>query len=411
MAVSVGRTTPRGLHKARSNGSRPVVEAPVGAVELRCAVESERASFPQVFKAYWLAESHGEHRRWTEEMAAAAPWYRELFCDLLPAFECAHGPVEMSFYADDMPGAVVLNRGRATACGAVLAADLHAVVWWEELTFNAHVARTLFSDLMQLRDRVTSFIPCDKTPRPVTPLWNGKRDDKAPKERHRLLHEIYFIACDLIASLECEQKSHSARNERAAGDGATGADPSARHIGEVVDLKARLATAEANYRGASKRIGERWFLPGIRIGGLVAAILLAGFAALSTFVLHWDDVWAATAAAGVAGAIVSVLQRMTSGSLAISAEADPQMVLTIGYCRIALGVGLGVISYVLVGGGLVALSPPSGSTPALYFAAIAFIAGFSERFARDMLAAPTHLLDGLKGTQPAPAPSPAPAAH
>ena len=34
---------------------------PVGAVELRRAVENGRASFPQLFKAYWLAERHGPH--------------------------------------------------------------------------------------------------------------------------------------------------------------------------------------------------------------------------------------------------------------------------------------------------------------------------------------------------------------
>jgi hypothetical protein len=372
---------------------------PVGAVELRRAVENGRASFPQLFKAYWLAERHGPHRRWGAEQERDAPVYRQLFCDLLPAFEAAHGPVEMSFYADGMPGAVALDRGGT-------ASDVHAIVWWEELTFNAHVARTLFSDLMQLRDRVTSFIPCEE----------GSPPDKAPEERNRLLHEIYCIGCDLIASLECEQTTRDAAQSAPGGGAphaATGSetDPSARHLGEVADLRARLAIAEANYQSASKRIGQRWFLPGIRRGGLAAAALLGVFAILSKLVLHWDDVWAATAAAGVAGAVVSVLQRMTSGSLAISAEADPHMVRTIGYCRIALGVGLGVISYVLVGGGLVALRPPSGSTPALYFAGIAFIAGFSERFARDMLAAPTHLLDGLKGTKPAPAPSPAPAAH
>jgi hypothetical protein len=378
---------------------------PVGAVELRRAVENGRASFPQLFKAYWLAERHGPHRRWGAEQERDAPVYRQLFCDLLPAFEAAHGPVEMSFYADGMPGAVALDRG-GTASDASLAADVHAIVWWEELTFNAHVARTLFSDLMQLRDRVTSFIPCEE----------GSPPDKAPEERNRLLHEIYCIGCDLIASLECEQTTRDAAQSAAGGGAAHAApgsetDPSARHLGEVADLRARLAIAEANYQSASKRIGQRWFLPGIRRGGLAAAALLGVFAILSKLVLHWDDVWAATAAAGVAGAVVSVLQRMTSGSLAISAEADPHMVRTIGYCRIALGVGLGVISYVLVGGGLVALRPPSGSTPALYFAGIAFIGGFSERFARDMLAAPTHLLDGLKGTKPAPAPSPAPAAH
>jgi hypothetical protein len=38
------------------------------------------------------------------------------------------------------------------------------------------------------------------------------------------------------------------------------------------------------------------------------------------------------------------------------------------------------------------LLPPDDSSRALFYAGIAFLAGFSERFARDMMAAPTQLL-------------------
>jgi hypothetical protein len=374
---------------------------PVGAVELRRAVENGRASFPQLFKAYWLAERHGRRGGWGADQKCDAPYYRRLFRELLPVFERAHGPVEMSFFADGMPGAVALNRFGGTARDASLASDAHAIVWWEEVSFDAHAARTLFSALMQLRDRVTSFIPGGASRR---------RRDKSAQERHHLLHEIFCIACDLVASVEREQATHSVAET--AGDGrdgaALGADPSARHLGEVVDLRARLAVAQANYEAASRRIGERWFLPGVRDGGLVVAALLVAFAFASQRA-GWDPVWAATAAAGVAGAVVSVLQRMTTGSLAVCAEADPKMVRTVGYCRVLLGVILGVVSYVLVGGGLLALGSPDGRPRVLYFAGIAFVAGFSERFARDMLAAPTELLSGPNSPKAAPRPSAAPA--
>jgi hypothetical protein len=57
---------------------------------------------------------------------------------------------------------------------------------------------------------------------------------------------------------------------------------------------------------------------------------------------------------------------------------------------------LGVVSYVLVAGGLISLEPPGDGSAPLFFAGIAFLAGFSERFARDMMAAPSQLLEGDK---------------
>jgi hypothetical protein len=92
------------------------------------------------------------------------------------------------------------------------------------------------------------------------------------------------------------------------------------------------------------------------------------------------------------GAVLSVLQRMTSGSLAICAEADRKLVWRLGLFRPLIGAIIGVVSYVMLNGGLIALHPPNDSSQPLFFAGVAFIAGFSERFARDMLAAPTQLL-------------------
>jgi hypothetical protein len=40
--------------------------------------------------------------------------------------------------------------------------------------------------------------------------------------------------------------------------------------------------------------------------------------------------------------------------------------------------------------------PPGDAAAALFFAGTAFLAGFSERFARDMMAAPSQLLEGDK---------------
>jgi hypothetical protein len=65
----------------------------------------------------------------------------------------------------------------------------------------------------------------------------------------------------------------------------------------------------------------------------------------------------------------------------------------LGAIRPVIGAVLGVASFVLVNGGLLSLAPPAAiSNHTLYFAGIAFLAGFSERFAQDMLVAPSGLL-------------------
>jgi hypothetical protein len=52
-------------------------------------------------------------------------------------------------------------------------------------------------------------------------------------------------------------------------------------------------------------------------------------------------------------------------------------------------------------GEVVSLSPPDNGSEALFYAGIACLAGFSERFARDMMAAPTQLLSAAQSGETA----------
>jgi hypothetical protein len=133
--------------------------------------------------------------------------------------------------------------------------------------------------------------------------------------------------------------------------------------------------------------------------GIAATVALLAVLAVITIWKDIDAAWLATAGAGMVGAVLSVLQRMTSGSLSVSAEADRGLVWKVGLCRPLVGLTLGVVSYVLLVGGLVSLSPPDNVSEPLFFAGIAFLAGFSERFARDMMAAPTRLLSAAQGDE------------
>jgi len=94
--------------------------------------------------------------------------------------------------------------------------------------------------------------------------------------------------------------------------------------------------------------------------------------------------------AGGLGALVSAMSRISGGHFALASDFGARYPLFLGVLRPLIGSVFGLAIYFLFASGLVTISdlPPKGGDPntRLYFyAALAFIAGFSERWARDML--------------------------
>lgn len=121
-------------------------------------------------------------------------------------------------------------------------------------------------------------------------------------------------------------------------------------------------------------------LPAAAVTWLIVGLLLAGGTS-------WESVvpLLLTALTGGLGAIVSVLQRMTSGTLALEPDVGRRLLTIVGAVRPLLGALLGGILYVLLFGEVINLNPPNGVPSNYWYAGLAFFAGFSERFAQDML--------------------------
>jgi hypothetical protein len=115
------------------------------------------------------------------------------------------------------------------------------------------------------------------------------------------------------------------------------------------------------------------------VGGLFALGLLA-HAHFGTEPLLYTPL-----AAGL-GAFVSVLARMTRGQLRLSNESGRTIMRLLGLIRPLLGALFGAAIYVMVSGGLLTISPPKPGRDVFFYLGIAFVAGFSERFAQDMVA-------------------------
>jgi hypothetical protein len=96
---------------------------------------------------------------------------------------------------------------------------------------------------------------------------------------------------------------------------------------------------------------------------------------------------AGTLIAGALGSVVSVLVRMTRGRLQLDYEAGKSVLRLLGAVRPFVGAVFASALILLVEGGLLPLKIPDESTQRTAFAlGLAFLAGFSERWAQDMLA-------------------------
>ena len=117
------------------------------------------------------------------------------------------------------------------------------------------------------------------------------------------------------------------------------------------------------------------------------ALAVLGTVAIALFTPLLDEAATVSVLGGAAGAVVSVMNRMTSGSLKVRPEAGTKTIRALGFMRPAIGAVFGAVIYLFLDGGIVqVLSPPDGGENLAFYAALGFISGFSERFAQDVIA-------------------------
>ena len=167
----------------------------------------------------------------------------------------------------------------------------------------------------------------------------------------------------------------------------------ASNLREVTEAKFRtdLAIIEDYVAAAAQRRAQLTYLQGML---LVVMATFAASAGIAWVTLGSRDLLAGTELVpaalflGSLGAVVSVMQRLTQGKLRIRLEAGLTAVRLLGFFRPFVGSILAFAALILVLGGLVPLAPPTDPAGrAFFFGGLAFLAGFSERFAQDMIGA------------------------
>ncbi|HEY7077325.1 MAG TPA: hypothetical protein VH418_18240 [Solirubrobacteraceae bacterium] len=170
---------------------------------------------------------------------------------------------------------------------------------------------------------------------------------------------------------------------------------------ELETLQNELAEAERYYQRAAQRQSQLEYFVGMLMALATAGVLIALLALLMVNPL--DHPLGVSLIAGGIGGVLSVMTRMTSGRLHVRAEAGKWAIRTLGGIRPIVGAAFGAAVYLLLAGGVIDFfEPPKTGDTTLFYAGLAFLAGFSERFAQDAIAGATTKLGGgaAPGDQP-----------
>ena len=173
----------------------------------------------------------------------------------------------------------------------------------------------------------------------------------------------------------------------------SGRAKSDRAVAEVERLaKEQLAKIETYYHDAAVRSGQIVYLSGMLLGMIPTALLV-----VLALVLRLADPSNTSVrqgilcfAAGSVGALMSVMSRMNSGKVKVDWEFGKDTLRTVGALRPFVGAVFGLITFFALKSGVLALDITNHESKSTYFYILfAFAAGFSERFAQDMLAGST----------------------
>ncbi len=335
--------------------------------EYDSAIEKNKASFVQLVEAYYY-----QKEEWNEDDPHNyRMYYRRYYPKLVDAFEHEHGAITHFYASSQVMVASVLTDND----------EIHMVTG---LVGN----RGLELEIRKL------LAQCEKLSIDAHQLPEGR-------DRRTSMEMIYSVVSDSIGVLD------NAKQEEETTDNMKVYSPVLDH------LRNELGYARRYYERCTQRNAQFKYFAGMVLGLLV----LAGI----VFLIAWaisrvgnPDLAPVTflgslsLVAGGTGAMVSVMSRMTFGRLTLQYQAGSILLYLLGAFRPLIGGIIGLALNVLIVGTLLPIAQPAEVAKQVYFyLGIAFIAGFSERWAQDMLAvAKGSASPGASSTSQSESPSP-----
>jgi hypothetical protein len=192
---------------------------------------------------------------------------------------------------------------------------------------------------------------------------------------HRILvQSLFSVVVGLLATL--------------AAAGGMAPDARSRRVGSAVRAADReLAALSRFVQVSARRSALGLYLAGLPAGAGIVYTLVE-FAARSATIgsIVENRQLPICLASGAIGAVISVMARVSRGER-VDVDSDKSKLVTLlaGSFRPVIGAVFGAVLYVLVNGGLLPLIVPDGDKKCLFFAGLAFLAGFTERWAQDTI--------------------------
>ncbi len=153
----------------------------------------------------------------------------------------------------------------------------------------------------------------------------------------------------------------------------------------AVSAQRRLDDIETYVDGVELQTAVRRYLYGLPLGFAVVVPLVLMFGDLVAHIDADPSRFRAVALAGGLGSITSVMMRITTGqSLTVDPRQGPIVTVVSGAFRTLVGSVFGIALYVLVEGDLIPIDDVVANQ-SMFYAGLAFLAGFSERWAQDTI--------------------------
>jgi hypothetical protein len=351
---------------APSNQFRAVFENREAALQLasdmRTAFDDGGATFSQLFFAYYAKNPARTDDPAERTILSDAMAY--LLGELWTQFERDNGKIRDQYWCSEIRAAVVYTlRDPKRGEGA----GFHTTVNWRP-TDQAVVKQTIVLDELEL---ATRFLPEGVT-------------------RTRSVKLVYDAFSSALGAM----------------DHAPGSVTPEQQAAELDVVKEQVSLARRFFQSAGARYAQSVYLRGMLLSFLpmLALISVAGtfFWALG---MSSADVPTRTAGwmlGGSIGAMLSVLVRITREDFKLNWEATREELLTAGAIRPIVGGVLGAAVPMLIIGGLAAvtaeLSAADDAKSRFADLALALAAGFSERWAPDLIAKQPTVLGARDAT-------------
>ena len=368
---------------------------PTGVDEYDDAIEKKAVSLDHLVDAL-------ERKRAGKDDEQSRAHYARCFVELKSAYRKQES-VEESYFCQNIAGGAVLTaaRDRTSSLASVpgspqgdqCAGPLRRGIRWlrgcrQHVRHDIHVRYPTSSVLAVTPDFAGVMWRCLALSKQAAQLLRTKNSVAV----HRTTYSIIVYLLSVLDTVDS-----------ADSDPATEKDRKHRIQSAIEDAREQLRNARRQFE-ASARWGSRYAYTNGMVFGVFA---LTSVAAAAFWLLPSRSALVQTlvavVATGAMGAAVSVMTRMSSNSFYLDPLAEHKALWILGAFRPCIGALFGVAMFLIVEGGMLDLIPQSveaagPSKRLLFFSALAFVAGFSERFAKGVITAAEGNGQGATGT-------------